>query len=357
MNQPFQAARFFLSRQDIDSLESFGTGNVNDTFLVTMPRRTQLVLQRINPAVFPEPQLVQHNMRLVTRHLEEKIQNRPELQDRFIPLILVNGMDGDAYQSQDRAVWRLMNRIPGISCETVNTPSRAEELGRCLGLFHQLLSTLDPTELADTLPGFHNTPAYLARYEKVRTELEQGHDTEIESCYRFIDSRRTLATILDNVPALSRCVIHGDPKVANFIFDKNSNKVISLIDLDTVRHGLLLHDLGDALRSCCNPMGESPAAPEQVYFDPALFSSWLKGYFNETELLLTNEDKAHIVQAVRVIAFELGLRFLTDHLEGNHYFKTRFPGHNIFRARVQFQLVQSIEDQLEYLQSIVTRIN
>ena len=207
------------------------------------------------------------------------------------------------------------------------------------------------------MPGFHNTPAYLDQYDEIKVELEKKHNPETEFCHQFIDTRRFLATMLDDAPTLSRNVIHGDPKVANFIFDKNSEKVVSLIDLDTVRHGLLLHDIGDALRSCCNPMGESPPAPEHVHFDPALFSSWLKGYLSEGELLLTNEDKAHIVLAIQVIAFELGLRFLTDHLVGDHYFKIQFPDHNLFRARVQFQLVQSIEDQLKNLQSIVTQTN
>ena len=357
MNPAFSAALFFLSKQDIDSLEPFGAGNVNDTFLVTLHLGKQLVLQRVNPSVFPDPQLVQHNMRLITHHLDNKIQNLPELKDRFIPLVLLSGKNGDAYQSEDEAVWRLVNRIPGKTHETITKSSQAQELGRCLGIFHQLLSTFDPTELTDTLPGFHNTPAYLDQYDLVRVEFAKNHVPETEFCHQFIDTRRALATILNDVPALSQHVIHGDPKVANFIFDKDSDRVISLIDLDTIRHGLLLHDIGDALRSCCNPMGESPPTHEHVHFDPVLFSSWLKGYFDEVELLLTNEDKAHIVQAIQVIAFELGLRFLTDHLGGDHYFKTRFPGHNLLRARVQFRLVQSIEDQLENLQSIVTQTN
>ncbi len=357
MNPAFSAAHFFLSKQDIDNLEPFGTGNVNDTFLVTLHLGKQLILQRVNPAVFPDPQLVQHNIRLVTNHLNQEIQNQTVLKKQFIPLNLLSGNNGDTYQGEDKALWRLINHIPGKTHETVTRISQAQELGRCLGNFHQLLSTFNSTKLADTLPGFHNTPAYLDQYDRVKVNLEKNHIPEAAFYRQFIDTHRFLATMLDDVPTLSRNVIHGDPKVANFIFDKNSEKVVSLIDLDTVRHGLLLHDIGDALRSCCNPMGESPPAPEHVHFDPALFSSWLKGYLSEGELLLTNEDKAHIVQAIQVIAFELGLRFLTDHLSGDHYFKIQFPGHNLLRARVQFHLVQSIEDQLENLQSIVTTIN
>jgi Ser/Thr protein kinase RdoA (MazF antagonist) len=354
----FTAARFFLSKQDIARIEPFGTGNINDTFLVTLHQGKQLVLQRVNPAVFPEPLLVQHNMRIVTNHLEHEIRNSPARKDRFTPLVLYHGKNGDSYQAEDGSIWRLLHLVPGKTYETINTPFQAEELGRCLGIFHHLLSTIEPTKLADTLPGFHHTQACLDQYDRVRAEHEHDQDPAMKFCHLFIEMRRALATLLDDAPPLSRSVIHGDPKVANFLFDDDSDRVVSVIDLDTVRNGLLLHDIGDALRSCCNAIGESPPAPEHVFFDPDLFTAWLKGYFGEAELLLTNVDKAHIVQAVQVISFELGLRFVTDHLQGNRYFKTRFPGHNLIRAQVQFYLVQSIEDQLEELQSIVdTRID
>jgi Ser/Thr protein kinase RdoA (MazF antagonist) len=357
LNPAFPAAHFFLSKQDIDNLEPFGTGNVNDTFLVTLHFGKQLILQRVNPAVFQNPQLVQHNIRFVTNHLNREIHNQPGLKNQFIPLILLSGKNGDTYHDEDGAVWRLVNYIPGKTHETITQASQAQELGRCLGLFHKLLSTFDSSELTNNLPGFHNTPAYLDQYDQAQVKLEKNHDPETEFCHQFIRTHRALATLLDNVPGLSRNVIHGDPKVANFIFNQNSEKVISLIDLDTVRHGLLLHDIGDALRSCCNSMGESPSVSDYIHFAPDLFTSWLNGYLSEVELLLTNGDKAHIVQAIQVIAFELGLRFLTDHLAGDHYFKIQFPGHNLLRARVQFHLVQSIEDQLENLQSIVTQTN
>ncbi len=358
MNQALPALRFFLPDQDIARLEPFGQGNVNDTFLVTLQRGRQLVLQRVNPAVFPDPQLVQHNIRLVTAHLDRQVRNSPELKGRFTPLILCRGKKGDAYQDQGGAVWRLVNRVPGRTCETVSIPCQARELGRCLGVFHHLLSSLDPDALADVLPDFHSTPACLERYDRARAACTENNKPDIEKCCRFIENRRSVAFLLNDAPELCRRIIHGDPKVANFDFDRDMENVVSLIDLDTVRPGLLLHDIGDALRSCCNPLGESSRAPEGIHFDPELFDAWLSGYAAEAELLLTNMDIAHIVESVRVIAFELGLRFVTDHLEGDHYFKTRFRGHNLIRAQVQFRLVRSIEDQFKNLQHIVTtRIN
>lgn len=355
MKPVFSAARFFLEDQNIDRIEPFGSGNVNDTYLVTLQDDQKKVLQRINPSVFPDPKLVQHNMRLVTHHLDHAIQTSPELRDRFTPLVLFTGETGDAYMDEEGAVWRMANHIPGKTCESIKTASQAEEIGSCLGIFHRLLSTIDSTPLVDTLPGFHNTPAYLNQYDIAWQHYNQKQSSEVQLCHSNIASRRFLATALVNSTGMSRCVIHGDPKVANFVASDDTGRIISLIDLDTVKPGLLLHDIGDALRSCCNPLGESPSEPEQTYFDSKLFASWLKGYACETELLLTNEDKAHIVQAVKVITFELGLRFITDYLEGNHYFKIRYPEHNLIRAQVQFRLIQSIEDQYENLEAIVNK--
>lgn len=356
MKNVFSAARFFLGDQDIDRIEPFGTGNVNDTYLVTLPGGKQHVLQRINPTVFPDLYQVQHNLRIVTRHLNQAILNSPELKDRFIPITLFSGDQGDTYLDGQGALWRLVNRISGETFETISTPSQAEELGGSLGLFHQLLSTLEPTILTDTLPGFHDTSAYLKQYDKAWQRYRSKDEPDVQFCHSCIEPRRSLAALLDDSQGLSSRVIHGDPKVANFVVDVATGRVVSLIDLDTVKPGLLLHDIGDALRSSCNPLGESPPGPEQIYFDPDLFAAWLKGYTRATEFMLTNDDKAHIVQSARVITFELGLRFITDYLEGNHYFKIRYPEHNLFRAKVQFHLVQSIEKQLDNLETIVKTI-
>jgi len=349
------AAHYFLPEQTIDRLEPFGTGNVNDTFRVILPGNKPFILQRVNPSVFPDPQLVQHNIRIVTEHLQQRLDQVPELRGLFIPLFLYKGKNGYSYQDRGGGVWRLVNQIPGQNLETVSTATQAEELGRCLGLFHRLLSSLEPAKLADTLPGFHHTPAYLDLYEQVHLQ-QKDSDGEIEDCHRFIEDRRALATLLVNTPKLSRGIIHGDPKVANFVFAADSGKVVSLIDLDTVRYGLLLHDIGDALRSCCNPLGENLPTPEQVNFAGDLFRAWLLGYLREGGLLLTETDKTHIVDAVRVITFELGLRFFTDHLAGDRYFKVLYPGHNLFRAQVQFRLVRSIEEQREQLKHILKDI-
>ena len=354
--ETLSAALFFVTDSDISRVEPFGRGNINDTFLVTLKKGEQRVLQRISPNVFPDPQLIHENICHVSWHLVREIQNSPDLAKEFFPLHMFKGKDGDTYAEESGAVWRMASFINGQTLDTINSPIHAKELGRCLGVFHRLLSTFDPSCLHDTLPGFHDTALYLSKYDSACAKFNNGNHPELKFFHSFIAARRDLTTLLGETKGLRRSVIHGDPKVANFIFDESCHRAVSLIDLDTVRPGLLLHDIGDGLRSCCNPAGESPSEPELVEFDQNLFAAWLKGYNKEAGMLLTDKDKTHIVVAIKLISFELGLRFLTDYMAGNIYFKTDHPEHNLNRAMVQFRLVQSLEEHGHELEPIVQSI-
>ena len=358
MKPELRAALFFVPAEDVADLVPFGAGNVNDTFLLTLVTGEERILQRVNPAVFPEPLLVMRNLRLVCAHLRSAIARQEANMHPFQPVRLYNGRAGDAYLADDGAAWRLISRISGgHTRQSIRSARQARELGRGLGLFHRLLSTLDPAVLADPLPGFHVTPRYLASYDQVCAQAGDNMRPAIPGCRLFIEERRATANLLeDGRERLAAGVIHGDPKVANFMFDEKDEQVISLIDLDTVKPGLLLHDLGDALRSCCNPAGETPAAPEHALFAPGLFTAWLEGYCAEARPLLTDEDLDRLVDAVALIAFELGLRFYTDYLEGDRYFKVADAGQNLQRALTQFQLTRSIERQREELAAIVARL-
>lgn len=350
-----EAALFFLAADDIRRLDPFGEGKVNDTYLVTLASGEQRVLQRVNPAVFPDPMLVVANMRLVTDHLLRSLSGRERREQTFRPLTLYEGRSGYAFQGREGSAWRMTGLIQGGRiCRRISSAGQARELGRALGLFHSLVRTLDPATLADTLPGFHWTPGYLARYDLVRAEARKAA-AHHPFCRQSIENWRHKVHLLeDHGATLFHSVIHGDPKTDNFLFDESGRRVISLIDLDTVRTGFLLHDLGDALRSCCNRAGESPAEPGEAQFDPDLYTAWLQGYFSTAGDLLSGEDHKWLVDAVQLITFELGLRFYTDYLEGNRYFKITRPGDNLRRALSQFCLAKSIERQRGPLTRVVT---
>jgi Ser/Thr protein kinase RdoA (MazF antagonist) len=180
---------------------------------------------------------------------------------------------------------------------------------------------------------------------------------EVEYCLQFIDRRKNWAYVLENAQMQERlCLrpIHGDPKVNNVMIDTSTGKGISIIDLDTVKPGLVHYDIGDCLRSGCNALGEETEDWEAVTFDMDICQSLLNGYLSVASYFLTESDYIYIYDAIRLIAFELGLRFFTDYLAGNVYFKVKHPEHNLVRALVQFKLTESIEMQESAIREVIS---
>jgi len=339
------ALAFFLPDANLASIEPLGQGNINDTWRVDLADGTRWVLQRLHPGVFPDPGAVMANMRIVADHLGR----RPQEPYVFFRLA-ANPQGRDYCIDPSGCCWRLLTHIDcSRTLGRLENPAQASEIGRLLGRFHLLTADLDPATLADPLPDFHNTPRCLAQYDAACAGLKDKtrRETPREAfCFRLIETLRPAAAILEEARAsLTLRVIHGDPKAANFLFADDSDRAVSLIDFDTVKPGLLLHDLGDCLRSCCNPRGESPADPAATAFDPVLFEAVMSGYLEQAGVLPTPADRALLVASAAVISFELGLRFFTDHLAGDRYFKVERPGQNLHRALVQLHLHQSIRAQ------------
>jgi Ser/Thr protein kinase RdoA (MazF antagonist) len=200
------------------------------------------------------------------------------------------------------------------------------------------------------------TPGYLSHYDEVRLQTVPAPSPEVAYCENFVSRCRAWASVLEDAKAQGRLplrIIHGDPKVNNFMLDTATGQAVSLIDLDTVQPGLIHYDLGDGLRSGANPLGEETEEFEAVRFDLDLGRAILHGYLSQARDFLTNNDYPYLYDAIRLIAFELGLRFFTDYLEGNVYFKARHRDHNLVRALVQFRLTESIEYQEHALRAII----
>jgi hypothetical protein len=260
--------------------------------------------------------------------------------------LIVNPQGKDHFLDPDGYCWRLLTYIDNSRTLTsLQTLQQAEEIGRLLGQFHLLVAGLDHASLADPLPDFHVTPRYLEHFDAIYDSARISNDQEAY-CQGVIAVQRHTAGLLEEArDHLGMQVIHGDPKAANFLFAADSDRAISLVDLDTVKPGLLLHDLGDCLRSCCNRQGEGYPDPAATVFEPDFFQSLLSGYWQQAGHLLAATDRALLVAAVKLISFELGLRFFTDHLSGDRYFKVSHPGLNLQRATIQFRLNQSIREQ------------
>lgn len=243
--------------------------------------------------------------------------------------------------------WRAISYVHGSrSYETIKDTKLAYEVGYALGTFQYLISDLPIEKLADTLEGFHVMPRYLQGFDQAFSHNGYKSSAEVKYGLNFVEKRRAFASVLENAREQGRLrlrPVHGDPKVNNVMIQESTGRAISLVDLDTVKPGLIHYDIGDCMRSGCNPLGEETENWEAVRFDPEIGAAILEGYLTQARNFLTTDDYEYLFDSIRLLTFELGVRFFTDYLAGNVYFKIKHPQHNLQRALVQFKLTESIE--------------
>jgi hypothetical protein len=351
----------FAHEGNITGLMAFGNGNINDTFLVTLddPLQTRFVLQRINTHVFRDPEAVMQNMRTFTDHMHGRLGGR-QIDRRWEVPRVIPTQEGADHWEVDGEFWRAISFVENSeSFDLMRDENQAWEVGFALGQFHGLISDLAADLLVDTLPGFHITPGYLGQYEAVLPTTQVEKTADVDYCLGFVADRAPWCGVLETAKAEGKLplrLMHGDPKVNNIMFDKTTGKAVAVVDLDTVKPGLVHYDIGDCLRSGCNLLGEETADWRSVTFDLTLCKAILSGYLSVARSFLTSADYDFLFDGIRLIAFELGLRFFTDHLAGDVYFKTKYPGHNLARALVQFQLTASIETQETEICSLINQM-
>ena len=342
-----------------------GSGNVNDTFLVTVDSggADNFILQRINRGVFKKPELIMENMRIITDHVlnRQKKGSADPGPPLKIPRVIPTRDKKDYLIDSSGDFWRAISFINGKSFERITNTAHATEIGRALGRFHTMISDLNTERLHNTLPDFHITPQYLSRFDKVISGNRPDTSIpEIKKCLAFVAERKKFASMLEDAKKKGELIIrpiHGDPKASNFLLNRRTGRAEAIIDLDTVGPGLIHYDIGDCLRSCCNRAGEEKDPNGEIYFDTDFCHAILTGYFSSAAGLLDRTDRSFIYDSVRLITFELGLRFLTDHLEGDIYFKTAHKNYNLRRAVSQFKLMESIESQKKEIQTISKETN
>jgi Ser/Thr protein kinase RdoA (MazF antagonist) len=359
MTRELDVAGAFKLDGRVREIRPYGHGLINDSFVAVTASGRRAILQRINRHVFPRPELIMENLRVLADHVRQRhAAMTPSASGIRLPEIF-SARDGkDFVVDADGGFWRAMEFIENTrTFETITGTAQAGETGLALGRFHALIHDLAPARLHQTLPGFHDAPGYFARF--LRASARPRHAAtgkEIRYCLSFVEARWGALRILETAKrrgVLAIRPIHGDTKLDNFLFDVDSGRAVSLVDLDTVQPGLIHYDLGDCLRSCANPAGESPGDIATVRFDLDIGRAILKGYLTEAQVFLAPTDYAYLYDAIRLIPLELGLRFLTDYLEGDHYFKTDWPGQNLHRALVQFRLTGEIEKNAPAIKSLI----
>lgn len=368
MNEPRDIVEQFSFPSEVEKVEIHGNGIINDTYVVTFsnPPKSghsrfgkRAILQRINSEVFPDPPSIMHNLAIVLQHAASKSSEANLAPEFLLPSIYKTKKDDYCYRDASGNYWRAIAFIEQtITADSLQNRNQAKEAGTALGTFHQILSDLPVDQLKDTLPGFHDTPNYLSQYEVTIAQaaaITQTNENR-DFCEQQIEKHRALARLfVDANPPLRTAVMHGDPKLNNILFDEHSGKAVSLIDLDTVKPGFIHYDIGDCIRSCCNTAGEMPLNIQDVHFSVDDFEAILQGYLSRAMDLLTEHDFERLYDVVRLLPFELGLRFFTDYLNGNRYFKVESDDDNLYRAQVQFQLLNSIENQERQIREIVAQ--
>ena len=350
-------AEQFASPDRVIEVHEFGNGNINDTFLVSTDSAVEehFVLQRINTHVFRQPKLIMQNMRAFTDHMRQRAHE--EAHRWKMPRVLPAQDGQDFYLDDIGNFWRAISFIHGAqSFSTIKDIRHAREVGYALGMFQYLINDLPINRLADTLEGFHIMPRYLQNFDRVLSQNEFKSTAELWYCLSCVSTRRDWAHVLEHAREQGKLPlrpVHGDPKVDNVMMEESTGNAISLVDLDTVKPGLIHYDIGDCMRSACNPLGEETEQWEAVHFDPQIGAAILDGYLSQARNFLMPADYEYFFDAIRLLTFELGLRFFTDYLAGNVYFKVRHSEHNLQRALVQFKLTQSIEAHEAEIRNII----
>lgn len=338
-------------------------GNINRTYEVSFAAPDggcdKYTFQRINTYVFKNPEDVMYNILNVTEHIKKKLLEEYGSYERRV-LSFLTADDGRPYlYTNDRDFWRVYRFVDNAKAyDIIEKPVHFYEAGRAFGEFQGWLSDFPVDILVETIPHFHNTIRRMEDFRRAVQEDRAGRCGEAEAEIAFILGREAEAgTVVECLAAgkIPYRVTHNDTKINNILFDAATDKALCVIDLDTVMPGTSVYDFGDAVRSGASTAREDEEDLSKVHFDLAMFEQFTKGFLEETKGLLTPEEIRLLPLGAKIITLELASRFLADYLDGDVYFKTSRPDHNLVRARNQIRLVQEMEGVFSEMENIVRR--
>jgi aminoglycoside phosphotransferase (APT) family kinase protein len=344
--------------------ETLKIGHINETYTATYDQggtRVRYIHQKINQNVFKNPAAVMKNVMRVTTHIRKKQEARDLRDVTRRSLIVIPTRDGKAYyQNGGGEVWRTFVFVEGVETyESVQTPEQARQAGRAFGEFQGLLVDLPGERLNETIPNFHHTRK---RFNAFRQAVQSDHYNRAKEARQEIDfalSREPMVDVILDAMAKGKIperITHNDTKFNNVMLDVFTGEAMCIVDLDTVMPGCALYDFGDMVRTTTSPTLEDETDLSKVKMQMPMFRKLAEGYLSTAGQFLTKHEKALIAFSGKLITFEIGLRFLTDYLSGDTYFRIHRPGHNLDRCRTQFKLVESIERQHDAMQKYVDRL-
>ncbi|WP_417237949.1 phosphotransferase enzyme family protein [Bizionia sp.] len=336
----------------LKSIETLQSGHINDTYLVTQQNDEKFIIQKLNSLVFKDAKAVIANKIVVSKHLHA---NYKKTNSHYQSVNYLKTTQ-NAYIFQDETCyWNVMQFIPNaITMDRAETPETAFEAGKLYGDFILNTESISPESITETLKDFHNVPFRFTQFETALKLTESNRLEAAADLIAFIKKHATSMSALASLQAKNHFPIritHNDAKLSNILFD-NQNKGLAVIDLDTVMPGLVHYDFGDSVRSICTKSTEDETDLSEIYIDLELYEAYCKGFALKTKSILKPEEIENLPLGVQTIIFIMGLRFLTDYLNNDIYYKTTYENHNLDRALNQFTLLLSVLDNLESIELI-----
>lgn len=344
------------------SHKPYGSGHINDTFLLDFsnsvaPKR--YILQRMNRDIFKSPVELMENIVNVTSYLRNIIIKNGGDPDRETLNVILTKDGGHFFVDNHGEYWRAYMFIEdAVSYDAVERPEDFYESAVAFGHFQRLLADFPAHTLHETIAGFHDTKARFEVFKQAVKEDKFNRAASVKKEINFVFEHEDVACILGNMLAdkeLPLRVTHNDTKLNNIMIDKKSGKGICVIDLDTVMPGLAVNDFGDSIRFGASTAAEDERDLDKVACDMGLFELYAKGFIEGCGNSLTPTEIDMMPTGAKVMTFECGMRFLTDYLQGDTYFKIHREGHNLDRCRTQFKLVRDMEEKWDAMKAIVKK--
>jgi hypothetical protein len=340
-----------------------GGGHINDSYRVTDGEKgtPDYLLQRVNHYVFKDVDLLMRNMEQVTAHIEAKLRQEGVKDIERRTLKIVPTREGKTwYKDPEGNCWRVLNFIPDhLVFESASDPAIAYEGARMFGGFTRMLDDLPPEGIGDTIPKFHNLKWRLSNLEESIRQDRAGRLSLVRDEIAYVRASTDLMTTIQNLGekgAIPERITHNDTKINNVLFDKDL-KGLCVIDLDTVMPGFVHYDFGDGIRTFTNTGEEDDEDLDRITMDPVLFEAFASGFLDSTRDILSETETSTLVYAGLLFPFIMGVRFLTDYLAGDVYYKIKHGEHNLVRARAQFKLSRDGEAKLDLLQGIIAKLS
>lgn len=341
----------------------YGSGHINDTFLLTFDisgmGTLRVILQRMNNSIFKEPEQLMENVLGVTSYLRKIIIENGGDPERETLNVIRTVANRPYFIDSEGGYWRSYKFIEGATCyDQVETPEDFYQSAVSFGNFQRLLADYPAETLHETIKGFHDTKARFATFKKAVEEDVCGRAASVQKEIQFVLDHEDVANVFGDMlenGELPLRVTHNDTKLNNIMIDDKTRKGICVIDLDTVMPGLAMNDFGDSIRFGASTAAEDEQDLSKVSCDMDLFDIYAKGFIEGCGGKLTDKEIELLPMGAKVMTFECGMRFLTDYLEGDHYFKVHREGHNLDRCRTQFKLVEDMEAKWDTMQEIIKK--